>query len=134
MMEAAYISWHQRRVVRVFSALASGCLVYAAFVAAVVAMVSRFAWAAHFWPVWTFFTAVQRILNKSGELKRAQPVSWGSFWRLGESEGVYLAVSSSLLFFASKRSVFFVASTRSVWTDPEIEVKPTMYHVPGVWV
>ena len=40
------IDWHQRHVVRVcFRSLSPGCLVYGAFVAAVVAMVSVLAWA-----------------------------------------------------------------------------------------
>ena len=43
--DGSCIDWHQRHVVRVFSALSSGCLVYGAFVAAVAAMVSVLAWA-----------------------------------------------------------------------------------------
>ena len=33
-------------------------------------------------------------------LKRAQPVFWASFWLFGQSEGVNLAISSSLSFFS----------------------------------
>ena len=39
------INWHKRHIVRVFCCPSSGCLVYGAFVAAVAAMVSVFAWA-----------------------------------------------------------------------------------------
>ena len=36
-VDGSYMDWHQRHVVRVFSALSSGCLVYRALVAALVA-------------------------------------------------------------------------------------------------
>ena len=39
-------------------------------------------------------------------LKPAQPVSWALFWRFDQSEAVNFPNSSSLSFFASKRSVW----------------------------
>ena len=41
--DGSCIDWHQWHVVRVFPALSPGCLVYRAFVAAVVAVVSLLA-------------------------------------------------------------------------------------------
>lgn len=43
---------------------------------------------------------MQKRLNKTLNLNRAQPVSWASFSRFDQSEGVNLPISSSLLFLA----------------------------------
>ena len=57
---------------------------------------------------------MQKRLNKTWNLNRAQPVSWASCSRFGQSEGVNLPILSSLLFSA------FVFSFKTLRLNPAL--------------